>query len=466
MPDSPRRDTPCSPAVERTAGEKLDVLVVDDERNIRATLSLCLEQAGCRVAAVASAAAARDAVERRPFDIAFVDLKLGEDSGLDLLPYLLAKRPALAVVVITAYATIDTAVEAVRRGAVEYLPKPFTPEQIRHVAKQVAARRHMAWRVAELERQLADAVPEVELESAAPAMRAVLDMVAPVAASDAAVLLRGENGTGKGVLARVLHARSARRQRPFVVVNCPTLSDELLASELFGHARGAFTGAVRDQPGKVEAADGGTLFLDEIGEISPALQSKLLRFLQDKQFERVGETTTRTADVRILAATNRDLEADVRAGRFREDLLYRLNVIEIRLPPLRERREDIVPLAERFLAFFARAARRPPAELSPAAREALAAHAWPGNVRELRNAIERASILWPAPVLEPAAFPERIAAQASSSVRLGGNFTLEAIEREHILRVLAHTPTLEEAARVLGIDSSTLWRKRKRYESG
>jgi NtrC-family two-component system response regulator AlgB len=266
------------------------------------------------------------------------------------------------------------------------------------------------------------------------------------------------------VLARVLHARSARSARPFVVVNCPTLSDELLASELFGHARGAFTGAVRDQPGKVEAADGGTLFLDEIGEISGGLQAKLLRFLQDKQFERVGETATRTADVRILAATNRDLEADIQSGRFREDLLYRLNVIEMRLPPLRERREDIVPLAERFLGFFARSARRPLPELSPAAREALVAYPWPGNVRELRNAIERALILWPAAVIEPAAFPERIAAQAPSSVQLGCEFTLEEIEREHILRVLSHSPTLEDAARVLGIDSSTLWRKRKKYE--
>jgi NtrC-family two-component system response regulator AlgB len=452
-------------AREAAAGETLGVLVVDDERNIRTTLSLCLEGLGCRVTAVGTAQAAREAVERQPFDVAFVDLRLGEESGLDLLPALLAKRPALAVVAITAYATIDTAVEAIRRGAVEYLPKPFTPEQIRLVTEQVAARRRMAWRVAELERQLADAVPEVELESAAPAMHAVLDVVAPVAASEAVVLLRGENGTGKGVLARVLHARGPRSDRPFVVVNCPTLSEELLASELFGHARGAFTGAVRDQPGKVEAADGGTLFLDEIGEISPGLQAKLLRFLQDKHFERVGETLTRSADVRIIAATNRDLEADVRAGRFREDLLYRLNVIEIRLPPLRERREDIERLAERFLAFFARAARRPVPELSPTALEALRAYAWPGNVRELRNAIERAVILWPAPVIEPAAFPERIAAQASNALQLGGDFPLEAVEREHILRVIARTATLEDAARILGIDSSTLWRKRRKYEA-
>jgi NtrC-family two-component system response regulator AlgB len=448
-----------------TDGLDLDVLVIDDEKNIRATLDVCLAGIGCRVAMAATAEAARAALASRSFDLAFLDLRLGEANGLDVLPALLAQQPGLAVIVVTAYATIDTAVEAMRRGAVDYLPKPFTPAQIRHVVEHVAERLRLTRRLADLEQQLKDAIPEVDLESTAPAMRAVLDMLAPVAQADATALLRGENGTGKGVFARLLHAQSARREQPFVVVNCPTLSEELLASELFGHARGAFTGAIRDQPGRVEAADGGTLFLDEIGEISPALQAKLLVFLQDKQFQRIGEQVTRSSDVRVIAATNRDLEADVRAGRFREDLLYRLNVVEIRLPPLRERPEDIVPLAARFLAFFARAARRPTPELSSAAIEVLRAYPWPGNVRELRNAIERALILWPARVIEPAAFPERIAAQPSSTPQLGGTCTLEAIEREHILRVIARTATLEDAAQILGIDSSTLWRKRKRYET-
>jgi two-component system, NtrC family, response regulator AlgB len=453
---------PETETAERRGG--LDVLVIDDEKNIRATIAVCLEGMGCRVTGVANAEAARAALADRAFDMAFLDLRLNDVSGLDLLPDLLARRPSLAVVIITAYATIETAVAAIRRGAADYLPKPFTPDQIRHVVKQLVERQRMARRVADLEQQLKDAIPDIDLDTTAPAMRAALDMIPPVAASDATVLLRGENGTGKGVLARLLHARSARHERPFVVVNCPTLSGELLASELFGHARGAFTDAVRDQPGRVEAADGGTLFLDEIGEISPALQAKLLRFLQDRQFERIGENTTRAADVRVIAATNRDLEADVQAGRFREDLLYRLNVVEIRLPPLRERPDDVIRLAERFIAFFARDARRPPPELSPAAVEVLRSYAWPGNVRELRNAIERALILWPARVIEPAAFPERIAAQPSSAPRLGGECTLDAIEREHILRVIARTPTLDDAARILGIDASTLWRKRKKYE--
>jgi NtrC-family two-component system response regulator AlgB len=237
----------------------------------------------------------------------------------------------------------------------------------------------------------------------------------------------------------------------------------LLTSELFGHAKGAFTGAVRDQAGRVEAAEGGTVFLDEIGEVSPALQAKLLRFLQEKRFERLGENLTRTADVRIVAATHRDLEADVKAGRFREDLLYRLNVVEVAVPPLRERTDDILPLARSFLAFFARTARRPAPDLSPAAEKALVAYPWPGNVRELRNALERALILSPGQVLEPESFPERIAAQVAKVAHLGGDFTAEEVEREHILRVLARAPTLEEAARILGIDASTLWRKRKKY---
>jgi NtrC-family two-component system response regulator AlgB len=442
----------------------LTVLVIDDEKNIRATLSMFLKDMRCRVTAVESAEAAIAALGQQAFDLAFLDLRLGETNSLDLLPKLLVERPGLSIVIVTAYATIDTAVEAIRRGATDYLPKPFSPAQIRRVVEDAARRDAMNRRVADLEQQLHEAVPEVDFETASPKMRAVLDLIARAAPSDAAVLLRGENGTGKGVLARALHAHSLRHEQPFVVVNCPTLSEDLLASELFGHVKGAFTGAVRDQPGRVEAAERGTLFLDEIGELSLALQAKLLRFLQEKQFERIGENRTRYADVRIIAATNRDLEADVRAGRFREDLMYRLNVLEVCVPPLRERPEDIIRLARRFVAFTARTARRPVPQLSHAAEEALLAYQWPGNVRELRNAIERAVILWPAHVIEPGAFSERIAAHTSATPRLGGDFTLDEIEREHILRVISRVPTLEEAARMLGIESSTLWRKRKRYE--
>ena len=442
----------------------LRVLVIDDDKNIRVTLGVCLEGMGCEVRSVASADAALAAVAERPFDLAFLDLRLGTASGLDLVPRLLAETPGLAIVLVTAYATVDTAVEAVKRGAADYLPKPFTPEQIRHVVQKVGAARGAHRRLAELEQELRESVPEVDVETASPAMRAVFETIARAARSDAPVLLRGESGTGKGVLARLLHAQSPRRERPFVVVNCPTLSAELLTSELFGHARGAFTGAVRDQPGRVEAAEGGTLFLDEIAEIAPPLQAQLLRFLQERRFERLGETQTRKADVRIVAATNRDLAADVAAGRFREDLFYRLAVVEVQVPPLRERPEDLLRLAHRFLVFFGRAAGRREQTLSDAAERALLHHPWPGNVRELRNAMERCAILWPADVVEPAALPERIEGAEHPPLRVGSDVSLDELEREHIRRVLARATTLEEAARILGIDDSTLWRKRKRYQ--
>ena len=355
----------------------LRVLVIDDEPNIRDTLALCIQATGARADKVGSSAAALEALRLAPYDLAFCDLRLGSESGLDLIPRLLAERPGLDVVVITAFATFDTAVEAIRRGARDYLPKPFTPAQIRHHLEAARQRRATASRLDDLEARLADAAPDVRLDSASPRVRAALETLMKAAPHDVSVLLRGESGTGKGVMARALHAASPRRERPFVVVNCPTLSEELLASELFGHARGSFTGAVRDQPGRIEAAEGGTVFLDEIGEISPALQAKLLRFLQEKRFERVGENRTRVADVRVVAATNRDLEAAVKEGRFREDLLYRLNVVEVTVPPLRERTEDILPLARSFVAFFASQARRPPPEISAghgahAARVALA----------------------------------------------------------------------------------------------
>src|SRR6185503_15811865 len=263
------------------AAHGLAVLVIDDEKNIRSTLLVCLESVGARVTAVGSGQAAIEAAERQTFDLAFLDLRLGDATGLDLLPRLLALRPNLAVVMITAYATFDTAVEAIKRGAIDYLPKPFTPAQIRYVVDQCLTRRATLHRLAELEQTIAEAVPEADLETASPGMRAALDTIARAAPSDAPILLRGESGTGKGVLARAIHAESRRAQRPFVTVNCPTLSEDLLASELFGHVTGAFTGAVRDQAGRVEAAEGGTLFLDEVGEISPALQAKLLRFLQE-----------------------------------------------------------------------------------------------------------------------------------------------------------------------------------------
>ena len=295
-------------------------------------------------------------------------------------------------------------------------------------------------------------------------MREALDVAFKTAASEATILLRGESGTGKGVLARAIHARSPRAAGPFVTVHCPSLSAELLESELFGHVQGAFTGAVRDTIGKVAVAEGGTLFLDEIGDLPLALQPKLLRLLQERCYERVGETRTRASNVRILAATNRDLEAEIAAGRFREDLFYRLNVIEVTLPPLRQRPADILPLAEHLLRFFARQNGKTVTGFAEPVREALLRYPWPGNIRELRNAIERGVILASGPSVElerPAvADRQRRSAPARPCAE---SMTLEQIEAEHIRRILAATATIEEAAAKLGIDPSTLYRKRKKY---
>ncbi|HVR03658.1 MAG TPA: sigma-54 dependent transcriptional regulator [Polyangia bacterium] len=443
---------------------QLAVLVVDDEKNIRQTLRLCLESMDAEVTEAGTAPAALEAIGRTVFDLVFLDLRIGAQSGLELIPQLLAENPNVAIIMVTAYATVETAVEAIRRGAWDYLPKPFTPGQIRHVLEKVLVQRSLSVRVTDLQDRLQAEAPETDLDSSAPVMRSVLEVVSRAAKADVSVLFRGQSGTGKGVLARAMHLESQRRDRPFVTVNCPTLTEELLASELFGHAKGAFTGAIRDQPGRVEVAEGGTLFLDEIGDLPASLQAKLLRFLQEKRFERVGEARTRKADVRVVAATNRDLEIDVQSGRFREDLLFRLNVIEVRVPSLRERPEDIVPMARRFLSFFAKSLGRAVATLSPAAEKVLTNYDWPGNVRELRNAIERAMILWPSTVVEPQAFPERIAGTKERGPHVGGKFTLDELERAHISAIVSQSKTMDEAAAVLGIDDSTLWRKRKKYE--
>jgi NtrC-family two-component system response regulator AlgB len=443
---------------------RFSVLIVDDEKNIRRTLRVCLEAMDGEVTEASSAPAAVEAIARAAFDVVFLDLRIGGQSGLDLIPDLLAENPNVVIIMVTAYATFETAVEAIRRGAWDYLPKPFTPAQIRHLLEKAELQRSLSVRMADLESRLSAEAPDVDLGSHSPAMRSVLEMISRAAQADVSVLFRGESGTGKGVLARAMHLESKRRERPFVTINCPTLTEELLASELFGHAKGAFTGAVRDQPGRVEVAEGGTLFLDEIGDLPASLQAKLLRFLQEKHFERVGETRTRKANVRVVAATNRNLDDDVRSGQFREDLLFRLNVIEVPVPALRERPEDLMPLARRFLAFFARAVGRPLPTFSPAAERVIRDYPWPGNVRELRNAIERAVILWPSSVIEPQAFPERIAGAPTPGPHVGGHFTLDELERAHVTTIVAQSKTMEEAAAILGIDDSTLWRKRRKYE--
>jgi NtrC-family two-component system response regulator AlgB len=441
---------------------------------------------------------AKREVARQHFDVALVDLRLGTGSGLDLLSWLRTEDPALKSVVITAYASIETAVEAMKRGAADYLSKPFGPVELDLALEKIAELNRLERKVQALEGDLAlagEAGLAADLDSQSPAMRLALGQARQVAASDARVLLRGESGTGKGVVARAVHHWSQRRERPFVVVPAPALPAELLESELFGHARGAFTGAIQPNPGRVALAEGGTLLLDEIGDLPLVLQPKLLRFIQDREYERVGDPTPRRADVRILATTNRDLEESVREGRFREDLFYRLDVVAIEIPPLRARREDIPALAQRFLAFFGAQYHKPGLELAPEVERLLLDYPWPGNVRELRNALERATMLaegrtigWelllpkaaalaaaasgappPGAPLPPAAVaiaepPSAGREQAAAApVQLGDLAPLSEIEQEHIRRVLARTGSLREAAAVLGIDQATLWRRRKQH---
>jgi NtrC-family two-component system response regulator AlgB len=443
------------------------ILIVDDEPHITKTLRVALEALGHTAVEASDAAGSLNQLEQADFDVVLVDLRLGTESGLDLMEQILRDRPELAAVIITAHGSIDRAVEAMRRGAFDFLPKPFTPAQVRAVLERVEQLRTLRHRVADLEEQVRSEVPEVVLESQDPQITTILAQARRVAESDTVVLLKGESGTGKGVLAKRIHGWSRRATGPFITVSCPSLSAELLESEMFGHVRGAFTGAVRDTSGKVAAATGGTLFLDEVGDLPLALQPKLLRFLQERQYERVGETRTRTADVRLIAATNRDLDAEVTTNRFRDDLLYRLNVVEFILPPLRQR-SDLMDLAEHLLSFFRRQTGRRIEGFSAAARLALLNHSWPGNLRELRNAVERAVLFASGRQVEVGDLPGRVgnvpsapSGANSASVRVGGAVTLEQIETEHIRLVLERSETREEAAKILGIDPSTLYRKRK-----
>ncbi len=441
-------------------------LVIDDDPGVRQSIRLCLEADGARVQHAATSAGGTDALERARFDVVFLDLWLGAESGLTLLPEILRRQPGVGVIVITAFASYETAVEAMKLGAVDYLPKPFTPEQVRTAARRVVTANLLKRRLSELQDRLVESEGVNSFETSSPAFATFLQTAARAAASDASVLLRGESGTGKTVLARWIRRQSRRPDGPFVTVHCPLLSNELMSSILFGHKKGSFTGAVTDAVGKAEEAEGGTLFLDEVADLTADAQARLLRFLNDRTYERVGEAKERRADVRLIAATNRSLEDDVRTGRFREDLFFRLNVISLMVPSLRDRREDVLPMARHYLSCFERLQGRQHLAFSPPCERAITAHAWPGNLRELRNAVERAVILCPSSVIEAPDLglaPLPTSEGAASPIALGADVSLEDIEREHLARVVARAASFEAAARVLGIDATTLQRKRKKY---
>jgi len=436
------------------------ILVVDDEKNIRTHLSTYLGSLGHRVETADDGAQALALLGRLAPDVVFSDVRMAGMDGMELLREVRRRRPEAVVVLMTAYATIAGAVEAMREGAYDYLVKPFSLDEVGLLVGRVLEVHGLR----QENRRLRTAVEEPALlESASPAMQRVLATAHQVAASDVTLLLTGESGTGKNVLASAIHRWSPRRNGPFVTIACTTLAEHLLESELFGHVRGAFTGAWKDRPGRLEAARGGSLFLDEVGELPPELQAKLLRFLEERRFERVGGAETLEVDARIIAATNRDLEAEVRAGRFREDLFFRLNVVALRLSALRDHLEDLPALVDIILARLCARHGRGLLTLDDAARAALAAYRWPGNVRELVNALERAVVLAHGNTIRTDDLPDRLVAPALDGPPPPSGSSLEDLEQRHVRQVLAESSTLEEAAARLGINVTTLWRKRKRW---
>jgi two-component system response regulator HydG len=449
--DPPRTDAGCG-----------KVLVVDDQRNMRATTAMVLRAAGHAVEEAEDGAAALRRVAAEAFDVVLTDLRMPEVDGMAVLREAQRLAPETQVIVMTAYGTIESAVEAIRRGAYDFLAKPFKEDELLLRVSKALEKRRLLGEVSILAGELRRRDGLEQIVGRSSAMQEVLDRVVRVASTDATVLVSGESGTGKELVARALHVASRRGQRAFIPVNCAAITETLLESELFGHAKGSFTGATRARRGMFEEASGGTLFIDEIGETTPGFQAKLLRALQEGEIRRVGESTPVQVDVRVIAATNQDLRRAIAEKRFREDLYYRLAVVPIRIPPLRERREDIPLLAGHFIE---RAARRTGASrtLSPAAVARLMEHSWPGNVRELENAIEQAAALSAGPEIQAS----DIQVEARGGPPGGGVRTLaaavEEAERVAIEEALARAGGDQgRVARELGVSATTLWRKMKR----
>lgn len=446
------------------------ILVVDDQAAIRESMVITFRREGYRVDSAESGERALDTLFSTPFDLVVTDLRLGGITGIEVLRRTKELFPDTEVVVMTAYGTVESAVEAIKAGAYDYLTKPFQPEELTLVAERALERRGLTQRVRMLEKVVKEKHPFENVVSASPAMSEVFKMVDQVARLDSTVLITGESGTGKEVVARALHALSPRCDRPLVTINCGAIPENLQESELFGHSKGAFTGAHADKRGLFDEAHGGTAFLDEVGELSPMAQVKMLRFLQNGEVRRVGTTASRNLDVRIIAATNRNLEKSVEEGSFREDLFYRLNVIPIQLPPLRERRDDIAPLAQHFVRRIAdRLGVEEPPAISPRAMDLMMKQSWRGNVRELENVMERAAALDRDGIIGMDDLPfgdlqrneDRLLDHARKRA-----LTLAELEKEYILEVLAECGgSRKNTAKRLGITTATLWRKLKLYES-
>lgn len=440
----------------------MKILVIDDEKSIRQATALTIQAEGHEAATADNGASALLRLQEDHFDLVFLDLRLGEEDGIAVLERIGLECPGLPVVVFTAYATVETAVRAIQRGAYDYLEKPFSPGQLRHLLLRVAETQRLQRRIRELENEVAESAPECDFDSEDSGLRDAYQVLFRAAGSSAAILLHGEPGTGKGGLAREIHRRSPLQSRPFIAFNCAGIEPGLADSVLFGRARGGIPDIPGEAWGRVAAAHGGTLFLEEVADLPLETQPRILRLLEERQYERVGETRPRPADVRIIAATSRDLQIAVREGRFREDLLHRLNVISIEMPPLRRRPQDIPRLARRFLAFFARKLSRPVDAFTTEALHRLQRHAWPGNIRELRNAVERSVLLARGSRVDVDDLPLEVRQSIPPEIRPGAMVTLDELEQLHIRKVLDSCESMEMAARVLGIDPATLYRKRKR----
>jgi two-component system response regulator HydG len=441
------------------------ILVVDNEPSVRVTLTMLLK--GHHLLEAGDGQAALDVLRGEAVDLVITDLKMADVTGLDVLREAKLIAPETEVILLTGHGTVESAVEAMRVGAFDYVTKPFEPSELLHRVQNALERHRLRREVHHLRKQIREDRGFGTIIGTSLSIQRLAGMVSRVAAADATILIEGESGTGKELVARAIHAESARASHPFVGINCAALPETLLESELFGHVRGAFTGAAAAKKGLFEEASQGTLFLDEIGDTPPPIQVKLLRVLQEREIRRLGSTSPIRIDVRLLAATNRHLEDLVREGRFREDLYYRLNVVALRIPPLRERREDIPLLAAHFLTRSAKRHGRAVPTLSPETMALLLDHQWPGNVRELENAIERAVLLAETDTILPGDLPPRLqgvpsggdGAEAAAKPR-----RLDEVEREQILRTLdAYAWNQARAAEALGIGRNTLWRKLKDY---